>query len=299
MDIVLNILAVAGVLLILDRILTYIIKASPKEVVPAPVLPSITAGKGIKIAGTYPDVHPSKLVRVWKSKPTGGFDIFKSCKFKDLDTTFIPENASEHLDKDLSKFISISESDWRNRRGLRNSKVYLFYGHPGNGKTSLAMTMAAAIQRDILVLNLRTLESDKALKNAFTKVNQDEILLIEDIEWAFPNGGYNKEHLSAGIFLTCLRGLLEKPGVIIILTSLNPNYINGDITSLTDYSVEFHNPTPETVSRYLSFFYDKPIQVFETNNLTMRQIKEICTDHIIDSESAIYEISTIPSDSII
>lgn len=89
-------------------------------------------------------------------------------------------NRKNDLIKDLDNFWN--SKDYYNSLGISWTRGYLFYGIPGCGKTSAIKAISLKYKLDVKILNLSDIYSDEMLRNAFSKLPNKCLLLLEDVD---------------------------------------------------------------------------------------------------------------------
>lgn len=179
---------------------------------------------------------------------------------------------------DIDKFLSLE--DWYGERAIPYKRGYLFYGSPGNGKTSLAGALARHVGRTISVINLSELK-DSSLKVAFNNLPNKSIVLIEDIDSIFDGRKSNKEHLTFSNFLQCLDGFSSQHDMIVIITTNHISKLDDAVLrdGRIDMRVNIENPTSSLVDEYVSLFYQKDLHAMNgqyDERFSMSTIQNIC-----------------------
>ena len=115
--------------------------------------------------------------------------INKDCKWynepsnnsRKLDTIILQNKLKNEIRDDFQRFINSEE--WYNSLDIPFNRGYLFYGHPGTGKTSLIRGLSLHFKRHIHFIMLQNIKSDIELLELFKGINYKEtILVIEDID---------------------------------------------------------------------------------------------------------------------
>jgi len=199
---------------------------------------------------------------------------------KSMDSLIVPEK--EILLNDIDEFM-ISKQ-WYVDRAILYKRGYMFYGKPGNGKTSLCLSLAKHINRSIYFLNLNNL-NDTQLQAAFRFLTPNSILVIEDIDAAFDTKrkkNKDSEHkFSFSTLLNCLDGVFSKENVITIFTTNHPEKLDEALIRVgrIDVKIEIDNPSQKSIGEYLSIFYNREVKVdienFE-NKIPMVEVQDIC-----------------------
>lgn len=155
-----------------------------------------------------------------------------------------------------------SSKSWYLKRGIPYKRGYLFYGNPGNGKTSLVRALACEYKKDIYVLNLHDLNSDGELTSLMTDLNKNSILLIEDIDgFVKKRKVKGKKKLSGGVsfsaILNSLDGVANISGLVTIISTNKKEDLDSALIrpGRIDKQYEFKNPTEFEIKEYVSNWY--------------------------------------------
>lgn len=98
-----------------------------------------------------------------------------------LETIILRESLKDNIREDMSLFLNSEE--WYQNRDIPYTRGYLFYGHPGTGKTSMIKGLSLFCKRHIHFLMLSNVTSDAELIELLKKIPyKDTILVIEDID---------------------------------------------------------------------------------------------------------------------
>lgn len=94
---------------------------------------------------------------------------------------------NEHSDQFIRDIKRLKDLDYYRKTGLKRKKGYLFYGHPGCGKTATVMAMAIEDNRHIIEIPISRVQKNKEIEDILnmTKINdisfrKDEVIILFD-----------------------------------------------------------------------------------------------------------------------
>jgi SpoVK/Ycf46/Vps4 family AAA+-type ATPase len=127
------------------------------------------------------------------------------------------------LKEDFETFWAREE--WFRVRRLPFRRGYLLHGPPGNGKTSAIRAMMSSRRLSAFTMRLFGPQTDDSdLEAVFEQAakHRPAIVLLEDLDRAFPRSGQTKSPLSLQSLLNCLDGVSTPEGVVVIATANDP-----------------------------------------------------------------------------
>lgn len=222
----------------------------------------------------------------------GAWRCFGKIYGKTIDNIICEEKAQ--IINDVDNFVK--QEHWYNKRGIPYKRGFLFYGHPGNGKTSLCFALSKHLKRDIQFLNLNDIDSDSILFETFSNLKNNSILVLEDVDAMFEERVNGKKQISFSALLNCMDGAFFKYGVITIMTT---NYIDKIDPALIregriDVKINIKNPNKTMVEEYLNLFYDTNITLKKyVHDFSMSRIQEICLQN---KENLQYTVEILEND---
>ncbi|OMH81288.1 Mitochondrial chaperone BCS1 [Zancudomyces culisetae] len=102
-----------------------------------------------------------------------------------LKSVVLDDGIADSIVQDVREFIG--NGKWYDMRGIPYRRGYLLYGPPGTGKTSFIQALAGELGYNICVLNLNERgHTDDRLNHLLTVAPERSIILLEDIDAAFP-----------------------------------------------------------------------------------------------------------------
>ena len=205
-------------------------------------------------------------------------------KMKNLDQVIIDKRIKKSLVEDIDQFMG--REQWYAQKSIPYKRGYLFYGSPGNGKTSLSSAIADYLNRSICTVTLSEIKDDGYMRDVFSKTKADSILLFEDVDTMFSKRK-SKNKLTFSTFLNCLDGVFYKHGLIVVMTTnhvekLDPALIRS---GRIDFKMNIDNPEFKEVKSYIELFFETSLDITENGyepHLPMSKIQSICMGNEMD-----------------
>lgn len=168
-------------------------------------------------------------------------------------SVILRDGVMEGILNDLGAFAKSSET--YATRGIPYRRGYLFFGSPGNGKTSAVMVMAAVSRKALHILNLNSVSDDQSLQRLICQ-SDDAIVLIEDVDVAFAARDKEQRGVTFSGLLNALDGAITPEGQVIVMTTNHPERLDPALIrpGRVDVRVEFLNSDAEMVERMSARF---------------------------------------------
>jgi len=229
----------------------------------------------------------------------------ESNNFRKLDTIILKDDLKNTIKNDMQLFLNSEE--WYQHRDIPYTRGYLFYGHPGTGKTSMIKGLSLFSKRHIHYLMLNEVETDTQLVELIKSINYKEtILVIEDIdamlnvvksrtmeqksyeefinekdkdkkmtkeEWEQYTESKNKRStITLSGLLNVIDGLFSSHGRILIMTTNHPEILDSALIrpGRIDCKFLFDNCNREQIGRLYEMFFNKELS--ELNKYQLKQI---------------------------
>lgn len=121
---------------------------------------------------------------------------------------------------------------WFREHGLPFRRGYLFYGPPGNGKTTMIKVMASHPAITPFVLDLcNEFVNNDALTSFFETPAQNapSLVIFEDLDRSFSERDHPERPSKVTLqhFLNCLDGIGTQDGLIVVATANDPSMLDG------------------------------------------------------------------------
>jgi hypothetical protein len=159
------------------------------------------------------------------------------------------------LKDDFGSFFE--REPWFRKMQLPFRRGYLLHGPPGNGKSSAIRAMLTSAGLTAYTLRLfdsRTEDADIARVFERAVNHAPALVLLEDIDRAFPRTGESRSKVSLQQLLNCLDGVATGEGIVTVATANEPTILDSAILRRPgrfDRVVHFPNPSSALRREYL------------------------------------------------
>jgi hypothetical protein len=200
--------------------------------------------------------QPRKVVSVYGGRdvplPPGGYD---------WSPVILSPELLRLVRQDFEHFLQ--HEAWFVRHRLPFRRGYLFYGPPGNGKTSVIRVMASHPAVSAFTLDFSNGElGNEALAEVFEAAgrNAPALVLFEDLDRLFGTRSDdhrpdNRTKITFQHLLNCLDGLGSQDGVIVVATANDPSALDEAILRRPgrfDRAVPFRAPSEDLRREHLA-----------------------------------------------
>jgi ATP-dependent 26S proteasome regulatory subunit len=184
---------------------------------------------------------------------------------------------------------------WFRENKLPFRRGYLLHGPPGNGKFSAIRAMMTSRGLTAYTMTLFTdQQDDNDLNNLFELAvkNRPSMVLLENLDRAFPKTGETKSRISLQALLNCLDGVGSGEGIVVVATANEPTILDPAILRRPgrfDRVVRFSNPCAALRQQYLQQLNPGlparhlKLSVEQSDGLSFAQLREV---HVIAGQRA-------------
>jgi SpoVK/Ycf46/Vps4 family AAA+-type ATPase len=155
------------------------------------------------------------------------------------------------LRDDFESFFQ--REQWFRKMRLPFRRGYLLHGPPGNGKSTAIRAMLTSAGMTAYTLRLFDAQmSDGDMDRLFERAakHAPAMVLLEDIDRAFPRTGQSRTKVSLQQLLNCLDGVATGEGIVTVATANEPTILDPAVLKRPGrFDRVVHFPNPSSVLR--------------------------------------------------
>lgn len=191
----------------------------------------------------------------------GHFQILSQRK---LDTIYLNEK-QQIVDRIHSFLNDSSKQELYTSLDIPNKQVFLLYGLPGSGKTSLIRALASHFKYNLAIVKNIQKADDQGLERMMIKFPERTFLVFEDIDCMFDQ---REVHKQTGItysgLLNLLDGLNYYDKLIVFVTTNFIQQLDSAFRRRIDMFVEFGYVRKEQILNMYTKFFSSDLSVAES-----------------------------------
>jgi chaperone BCS1 len=179
-----------------------------------------------------------------------------------IETLFLDFNIEE-LVQEITNFFNTENEYIEN--GVPFKMNFLFHGIHGAGKSSLIYSLASHFNMDIATLNITKDLDDNTFIKAITKIPDNTILVLEDVDALFIERE-SKTNISFSALLNILDGILRKHKLLTFLTTNHKDRLDEALIrpGRIDKEIKFTYCTNKQAEKMYDYFFKNNIN-YEVN----------------------------------
>lgn len=218
------------------------------------------------------------------------WDRLTGVKLKGFNTIFLEEK--QQIIDDLNRFTSTL--DVYKRLEVAYKRGYLFYGAPGNGKSTIAGAIAETLNKDLYILDINEVASNIELKELFSRLPNGAVLLLEEIDKIYGRTALAGNQKDLGGLLNALSGIGQKQNIITVMTTNYPEELDSALlrAGRCDMILEIKNPTIGTIREYIKHVFDRDgMEIDSQLSIPFVDLQEVALKHILDYDACVLELN--------
>eukprot|EP01117_Protostelium_nocturnum_P016549 TRINITY_DN6573_c0_g1_i1.p1 TRINITY_DN6573_c0_g1~~TRINITY_DN6573_c0_g1_i1.p1 ORF type:complete len:453 (-),score=126.10 TRINITY_DN6573_c0_g1_i1:61-1419(-) len=194
-----------------------------------------------------------------------------------LDSVVLDDGNTDIIEKDVSEFLS--SEDWYKKRGLNYRRGYLFYGPPGNGKSSILLALASHFSLPIYCLSLSDpLLDDGKLGKLMNAVPSGSAVIVEDVDCIFlERTGVSKSSVTFSGLLNAIDGVAASEGRILFMTTNHRDHLDEALVrpGRVDCEIYFGKAMTKQIKQMFLNFYDEVVSKEELQQMSIEISEKI------------------------
>lgn len=241
-------------------------------------------------------------VTIHRAMHYGDWTVSSKAPQRPIESVILPDGFTKDLVDDIQEFLD--SDDWYTKRGIPYRRGYLFYGPPGNGKTSAVLALATHFKLDIGILSLKmTGLEDDDLYSLLTNTPNNTLVLLEDIDCVVEGRDTEMAVTFSGL-LNALDGLSSARKQIIFMTTNHRDKLDPALIrpGRCDVQKEFTNAdTSQKVRMFERFFPDSNLASefaeIATGDFSMAALQQHMMQHRNSAERALKHATNLSKDT--
>lgn len=229
-----------------------------------------------------------KQIRLYECNSYGDWRYGKTVEGKKFDSLYFSQKHT--LLNDIRKFTS--KRELYTQLQVPFKRGYLFYGLPGNGKSSISFAIAEELKYDIYVVNPSNLIPDY-FGTAINSIPPNSVVLIEDID-SFYNGreAINNNKINFSTFINALSGVERKENIVTIFTTNHYSQLDPALVRAgrCDLALNLENPSIEIISSFLSDMFQEDIHLESARDISFAELQNIYIENVGDLNKVLASI---------
>ena len=207
---------------------------------------------------------------------------------RNIDTIYLPDK--EDIINDIKLFFNPDIIQRYSELNINHTKIYMLYGIPGTGKTSLIKALAFYFKKNIAYITISSDSNYKSVLTLIENVPDNSFLCLEDTDALFGEDRKQKTDLTFSGFINIFDGINTPNNTIMFLTTNKIKELDQAIIRRVNYFIEFKYATKEQIQNMFNHFFPKYISEFDKfynhvngNDVTINVLEKFFTRYLFDN----------------
>jgi chaperone BCS1 len=215
------------------------------------------------------------------------WDENKELGSRTIDSVYLPGTIKQDLVNDITLFLNESVQQRYRELHINNIRIYMFYGIPGTGKTSVIKSLANHFKKNIANLNFERECDYSSILKLMERIPDNSFVCIEDIDSIFGEDRTNKTGLTFSDFINIFDGVQTPQNTIVFMTTNRLMELDDAVIRRIHYFIEFKHSTKEQIQElFQRFFPNSNFELFyrsvEDIPVTINIMEKFFTRYLFD-----------------
>lgn len=182
---------------------------------------------------------------------------------RSMDTVYLPNSIKKDLLEDLSNFYNPEHIKMYTSLGINHTRMYMLYGLPGTGKSTLIRSVATYLKKNIAYVYIKQDMDYDNFRNLMSNVPDESIVCFEDVDSLFVESREQKSCLTFSGFINVFDGIDISKNLMVFFTTNNLEVIDKAIIRRISYFIEFKYATKEQIKEMFNTFFPSYSESFD------------------------------------
>jgi SpoVK/Ycf46/Vps4 family AAA+-type ATPase len=172
-----------------------------------------------------------------------------------MDTIYLPKK--DDIIQSLDSFLNDPEkNELYESLDIPSKQIFLLYGLPGTGKTSLIRALATRFEYNLAIVKNVARMNDQSLEHMMSRFPKRSFLVFEDIDCMFDNRDVkNNTGITYSGLLNLLDGLVQYDKMVIFITTNIIQSLDSSFRRRVDMFIEFDYIRKDQVNEMYTRFF--------------------------------------------
>jgi hypothetical protein len=198
---------------------------------------------------------------------------YKKLDQRAMETIYLPDSVKKDLLQDLINFYNPEHIKAYTELGINHTRMYMLYGLPGTGKSTLIRCVASHFKKNIAYVYIKHDMNYDNFRNLMSNVPDNSIVCFEDVDSLFVELREQKSGLTFSGFINVFDGIDISKNLVVFFTTNNLELLDKAIIRRISYFIEFKYATKEQIQEMFNTFFPKYSDSFDKFYENVRNTK--------------------------